>query len=67
MANENDDAWFDEDDSPYNAFLARHQPMSIADHDAFFDFLIAEGLDPTDMSVSELEVAWGVFPWRREA
>jgi hypothetical protein len=62
----NNDIWLDEDDSPYNAFLARHQPMSMAEDDAFFDFLVAEGLDPTDMPVSELEVGWAEFQRRRE-
>jgi hypothetical protein len=55
MANE--DAW--------TTFLALH-PMSAAEEDNFFDFLVAEGFDPDDMPVSQLEVAWKAFQRRRE-
>jgi hypothetical protein len=62
MSNEN--AW--------NTFLAMY-PMSAADEDDFFDFLISEGFDPgdherwDDIPVSQLEVAWKAFQRRRDA
>jgi len=49
----------------WNDFLAGH-PMSDVDEDDFFDFLVTEGLEPDDIPVSELEVAWAEFQRRRE-
>src|SRR4030095_10249749 len=49
----------------WNDFLAGH-PMSDVDEDDFFDFLVTEGLEPDDIPVSELEVAWAEFERRGE-